>query len=70
MLALATAERRTVLTLNRKDLYRLHEQSSAHAGIIVCVVEPDFHRQAQRIDDAIRAEGGLAGRIIRVPPRS
>jgi Domain of unknown function (DUF5615) len=70
VLALATAEGRTVLTLNRKDFYRLHEQSSAHAGIIVCVVDPDFQRQARLIHEAIQAEGDLAGKILRVPPRS
>jgi hypothetical protein len=70
VLSLATAEKRTVLTLNRKDFYRLHEQRPAHAGIIVCVVDPDFQRQAQMIHDRIQAEGDLAGRIIRVPPRT
>src|SRR5215213_6317877 len=45
VLALASAEGRAVLTLNRKDFYRLHEQNAAHAGIIVCVVDADFQRQ-------------------------
>ena len=70
VLSLATAEKRTVLTLNRKDFYRLHEQRPAHAGIIVCVVDPDFQRQAQMIHDRIQVEGDLTGRILRVPPRT
>ena len=70
VLALATAEGRVVLTLNRKDFYRLHTKNPAHAGIIVCVVDSDFQRQARLIDEAIQKEGDLAGRIIRVPPRT
>jgi predicted nuclease of predicted toxin-antitoxin system len=69
VLALATSEGRVVLTLNRKDFYKLHEQNPAHAGIVVCVSDPDFGRLAQLIHDRLRAEGDLAGRIIRVPPR-
>jgi hypothetical protein len=69
VLALASAEGRVTLTLNRKDFYRLHERSSGHAGIIVCVADEDFGRLAQLIHDALQAEGDLTGRIIRVPPR-
>jgi hypothetical protein len=69
VLALAMSEGRVVLTLNRKDFYKLHEQNPAHAGIVVCVANPDFGRLAQMIHDRLQAEGDLAGRIIRVPPR-
>ncbi len=69
VLALATYEGRVLLTLNRKDFYRLHEQSQGHAGIVVCVADPDFSRLAQMIHDRIQAEGEIAGRIVRVPPR-
>ena len=70
VLALAAAEGRVVLTLNRKDFYRLHERNQAHAGIIVCVVDADFPRQARMIHERIQAEGDLTGRIIRIPPRT
>jgi Domain of unknown function (DUF5615) len=69
VLALATAESRAVLTLNRKDFYRLHALNPAHAGIVVCVADPDFARLAQLIHDRIAAEGELAGKIVRVPPK-
>jgi predicted nuclease of predicted toxin-antitoxin system len=69
VLTLAKAEDRIVLTLNRKDFYKLHAQDSAHAGIIVCVSDEDFQRLAQRIHERVEAEGNLKGRIIRVPPR-
>src|SRR5262245_20584141 len=42
VLSLAKAEGRIVLTLNRKDFYREHGKNPDHAGIIVCVVDPDF----------------------------
>ncbi len=70
VLAMATAEGRIVLTLNRKDFYRLHDQNQGHAGSIVCVVQDDFQRQAAMIDTAIASEGDLTGRLIRVPPRT
>jgi hypothetical protein len=69
VLALATSESRAVLTLNRKDFYRLHEGNQAHAGIVVCVADSDFPRLARMIHDRIQAEGELAGKIMRVPPK-
>lgn len=66
VLGLAVAEDRAVLTLNRKDFIRLHTQQPAHAGIIVCTVDPDFAGQARRIHDAIQAAPDLHGQLIRV----
>lgn len=70
VLAMATADGRAILTLNRKDFIRLHNLSTAHAGIVVCTVDPDTAGQAGRIDAAVRAEGELAGKLVRVnrPP--
>lgn len=69
VLRAATSEGRVVLTLNRKDFYRLHEQGRAHAGIVVCVADLDFSRLAQGIHDLIQAEGEMEGKIARVPPK-
>lgn len=66
VLNFATAERRAVLTLNRKDFTRLHLLSSAHAGIMVCAFDPNFRTQAEWIHQAIEAEHDLAGKLIRV----
>jgi predicted nuclease of predicted toxin-antitoxin system len=66
VLNFAAAERRAVLTLNRKDFIRLHVLSSDHAGIIVCTFDRDFIAQAERIHQAIKAEHDLAGKLIRV----
>lgn len=66
VLRFATAENRAVLTLNRKDFIRLHQQSPIHAGIIVCTFDPDFPAQAERIHQAIAADDDLAGKLLRV----
>ncbi len=66
VLAFALAENRAVLTLNRKHFIRLHQQSSEHAGIIVCTFDADFRGQAQRIDTAIKGLDGLQGRLVRI----
>ena len=49
---------------------RLHNQSAAHAGIIVCTNDPDYAALAARIDQAIAQAGTLAGQCLRVnlPP--
>jgi hypothetical protein len=38
----AIAERRAMLTLNRKHFIVLHRNRSSHAGIVVCTVDSDF----------------------------
>lgn len=65
VLALATAQNRAVLSLNRKHFIHLHAAQPGHAGIVVCTFDPDFEGQAQRIDEQI--EGlELSGRLLRV----
>jgi prophage DNA circulation protein len=66
----ATADNRAVLTFNRRDFARLHQQSAAHAGIISCTRDDDLDALAARIDKAIAATGALAGQHLRVnrPP--
>jgi predicted nuclease of predicted toxin-antitoxin system len=66
VLQLAVREERALLTINRKDFIRLHEQSNEHEGVIVCTQDLDFPGQAQRIHDAIVAEGPLRGKLLRI----
>lgn len=66
VLARAGAMGRAVLTLNRKDFFRLHRESPHHAGIVACTFDRDFDRQAGRVDVALRDLGALAGRLVRV----
>ncbi len=37
-----------------------------HTGIIACTLDKDFTGLAQRIHDAIEAQGELTGRLIRI----
>lgn len=66
VLAFATADARTVLTLNQWDFVRLHRASAAHGGIIVCTTDADYEAVAGRVHDAIRPFASLAGRLVRV----
>jgi predicted nuclease of predicted toxin-antitoxin system len=66
VLAFATEQSRAILTLNRRDFIRLHNQDSNHAGIIACTDDGDKVRLAERIDAMIQVEEPLDGRLIRV----
>ena len=66
VLSFASAEGRSVLTLNRRHFIRLHNEKLQHAGIVVCTFDPDFAGQAKRIHDAIGLNSHLSGRLIRV----
>lgn len=66
VLAFATREGRTVLTLNRLHVIRLHRQQTTHAGIIVCTFDPDFNSQADRIHHAIGDGKSLTAQLLRV----
>jgi hypothetical protein len=66
VLAYAVRENRIILTFNRKDFIRLHEQDSNHAGIIVCKVDVDFEALASRIDKAVKEKGTMQHQLVRV----
>jgi hypothetical protein len=66
VLTFASAEKRAVLTLNRKHFIRLHNERPGHAGIIVCTFDPDFLGQANRIHAALNAQANLASQLIRI----
>ena len=66
ILQVACADRRAVVTLNRRHFVRLHAAEVNHAGIIVCSLDLDFEGQAARIDRTIATYESVAGRLIRV----
>lgn len=66
VLALATEEERAVVTINRRHFVRLHEEDSAHAGIVVCSLDIDFEGQAKRITADLEGEEALAGQLFRI----
>ena len=66
VLAFAVAEKRALLTLNRRHFIRAHLGSNEHAGIIVCTFDPDFTALARRIHDAVDVQSDLSGLLIRI----
>lgn len=66
VLAFAVAEERAVVTLNRKHFARLHRESPAHCGIVVCSFDPEFEDLADRVDRALRATTDLQCALVRV----
>jgi predicted nuclease of predicted toxin-antitoxin system len=66
VLRFATAAGRAVLTMNRRDFFRLDREVRDHAGIVACTEDPDCERQAERINDALRGAGDLHGKVVRV----
>jgi hypothetical protein len=66
VLGLAVAEKRILITLNRRHFIRLHALNSEHHGIIVCTVDPAFVAQAHRIHEALEVSHPMEGKLIRV----
>lgn len=54
VLAEGTRLNRVILTENIKDFRKLHESVPWHEGIVVCVVERDSRKKADRIDTLLR----------------
>lgn len=66
VLAFAVGQERSILTVNRIDFIRLHRRDNQHFGIVVCTNNRNWEQFAARIDEAVRAEESLRGKLIRV----
>jgi hypothetical protein len=66
VLAVATTEKRILITLNRKHFIRLHSRSPRHYGIIVCTVDPAFIAQANRVHEMLETTGSMKGKLTRI----
>jgi predicted nuclease of predicted toxin-antitoxin system len=66
VLAFAVGQERSILTINRIDFIRLHRCDNQHFGIVVCTNNRNWEQFAARIDEAVRAEESLRGKLIRV----
>ncbi|MCY7394193.1 MAG: DUF5615 family PIN-like protein [Leptolyngbyaceae cyanobacterium CAN_BIN12] len=66
VLAFAIADKRVVLTQNRRDFVKLHQSQLDHSGIIICSEDQNFVKLAERTHAAIAAEESLQGKLIRV----
>jgi predicted nuclease of predicted toxin-antitoxin system len=66
VLTFAVGQERSILTVNRIDFIRLHRRDNQHFGIVVCTNNRNWEQFAARIDEAVRAEESLRGKLIRV----
>ena len=67
VLAYATAQNRSVITLNRDDFLALHRSGINHNGIVICKEDRDYLGQAQALHIYLETQGAeLENRLIRV----
>jgi hypothetical protein len=66
VLQYAAQTQRILLTFNRKDFIRLHQENSNHAGIIVCTIDPNFKALAERIHILLENTSNLSGQLLRI----
>ncbi len=66
VLEFAHRQNRILVTLNRRHFIRLHTDDALHSGIIACTTDSDFRRQATAIDDAIKNQACMQGKLIRI----
>lgn len=66
VLAMATTEKRCVLTFNRDDFLALHRSGIEHEGIVVCKDDPDRQGLAKVLNDYLMTQSTLRNRLIRV----
>lgn len=66
VLAFAISQGRAVITQNRRDFIALHNQSQAHAGIVVCTKNLDWDSFAEEIERTLADRTSIAGELIRV----
>ena len=66
VLSFAVGQERSILTINRIDFIRLHRHDGEHFGIVVCTNNRNWEQFASRVDEAVRDEESLRGKLIRV----
>jgi hypothetical protein len=63
----ATAENRSIITLNRNDFISLHRSGINHSGIVICKDDRDYFGQAKVLQDYWKNElQDLKNILIRV----
>jgi hypothetical protein len=67
VLAFAIAEERILLSHNRRHFLPLQQHRTRdRAGMVLCTFDPDFQRQARRIDAAMATMENMRNVLIRV----
>jgi len=66
VLGFSLADRRILVTLNRKHFVHLHKTRPDHAGIVVCSFDPDFVGLAHPIHVSLASRPLLRGELLRI----
>jgi predicted nuclease of predicted toxin-antitoxin system len=66
VLQYATSLNRAVLTMNRRDFIRLHNQVSHHEGIVICRSSTNWEKIAQAIHQSLSQIQVMSDQLIRV----
>lgn len=66
VLEFAIAHNRAVITENRRDFVKLHQQFPSHFGIVVCSKNLDWDAYANKIREVLGLYDSLAGNLIRI----
>lgn len=66
VLSFATACKRAVITQNRRDFVKLHQQYPNHSGIVVCSKNLDWDSFTTAICQALENCEAIAGKLVRV----
>jgi len=67
VLEYAISVQRAVVTFNKRDFVRLHnERNRKHSGIVVCSEDRDYKALAERIHNQVQTLTCLAEQLIRI----
>jgi hypothetical protein len=66
VLAFATSQNRAVITQNRKDFIRLHNQGLNQLGIVSCSKNLDWDSFSTEIARVLSIRDSIAGEVVRV----
>ncbi|MCU0240623.1 MAG: DUF5615 family PIN-like protein [Pyrinomonadaceae bacterium] len=66
LLKRATELKRAVLTHNRLDFKRLHQQNENHCGIVICTENPNRFELAEKVQEAVSKVETLENELVRV----
>ena len=62
----ATQKSLAVITFNRDDFIKLHNNGVQHSGIIVCKTDRDYQGQIKCLHDYLQTQATLINRSIRI----
>lgn len=55
-----------IITLNRDDFIKLHQQNNQHNGIVICKADRDYEGQIEALYEYLQTQTTLKNRLIRI----